>query len=320
MMSKTCILPLVIALIVIAIPAPVIGSNGDEYYFPLDANETYFNQLMLTIYVDETGKALITGYVDEITGLSFLKTPDYLYENDTHQLYALTNSLTSKEGDLWALNFTATSFYTEYHTVLYLPRAVQLGPIKCSTGLKPLTSVSNESLVIDIQGYDVASPVITIEYQQPLKEDGGVNGESSLRYVLPVIAASSLVLVLIIIFATKKRKKEGEGKGEEAGAGEEGARRAEVTHPEKGEIEITSDMARVIETLTERERAIVQALIKHHGEMTQADLRYETEIPKSSLTGILRVLERRKIVKKKEWGRTNVIELSDWFLSKKGEK
>jgi len=51
--------------------------------------------------------------------------------------------------------------------------------------------------------------------------------------------------------------------------------------------------------------------------MTQADLRYETEIPKSSLTGILRTLERRKIINKKEWGRTNVIELSEWFLSKK---
>ncbi|RZN42926.1 MAG: hypothetical protein EFT35_01485 [Methanophagales archaeon ANME-1-THS] len=319
--SKTSILPLVVALLlVIAIPVPGIGSNGNEYYFPFDANGTYFNQLMLTIYVDETGKALITGYVDEIKGLSFLETAEYLYENETHQLYALTNALTSKEGDLWALNFSASSFYTDYHTVLYLPRAVQLGPIQCSSGLKPLISVSNESLVIDLQGYDVESPGFTIEYRQPLKGDGGVNVESSRWYLLPGIAATGLVLVLIILVVTKARKKEAEGDGKEAGAGEEAVSRAEVTQPEKGEIVITSDMARVIETLTERERAIVQALIKHHGEMTQADLRYETEIPKSSLTGILRGLERRKLIRKKEWGRTNVIELSDWFLSKKGEK
>jgi len=70
-----------------------------------------------------------------------------------------------------------------------------------------------------------------------------------------------------------------------------------------------------METLTDRERAIVTALLKHGGEMTQADLRYETEIPKSSLTGILRTLERRQILTKKDWGRTNVIELSDWLLS-----
>ena len=58
----------------------------------------------------------------------------------------------------------------------------------------------------------------------------------------------------------------------------------------------------------------------HNGEMTQADLRYETGIPKSSLTGILRNLERRNIINKKEWGRTNVIELSEWFLGGKGKK
>jgi uncharacterized membrane protein len=311
MMNRVSIPELLIALIVIAITAPVLGYDGDGYYFPLDANETYFNQLMLTIYVDETGKALITGYVDEIKGLSFLKTGEYLYENDTNQLYALTNSLTSKEGDSWALNFTAPSYYTDYHTVFYFPKEVQLGPIMCSNGLKYLVSVSNESFVIDIQGYDVESPVITIDYQQPLQEDGGVNGGSSLRYILPVIALIGLVLVLIIIFAITKRRKEGE---------EDVSRAVEATTVKKDEIEITAEMARILETLTERERTIVHALVKHNGEMTQADLRYETEIPKSSLTGILRALERRKIIKKKEWGRTNVIELSDWFLSKKEGK
>lgn len=51
--------------------------------------------------------------------------------------------------------------------------------------------------------------------------------------------------------------------------------------------------------------------------MTQADIRYETRTPKSSLTGILISLERRKLVTKKEWGRTNIIELSEWFLAQK---
>lgn len=51
--------------------------------------------------------------------------------------------------------------------------------------------------------------------------------------------------------------------------------------------------------------------------MTQADIRYETGTPGSSLTGILVSLERRTIVMKKEWGRTNAIELSELFLSEK---
>ncbi|MCK4397544.1 MAG: hypothetical protein KAV25_00965, partial [Methanophagales archaeon] len=88
----------------------------------------------------------------------------------------------------------------------------------------------------------------------------------------------------------------------------------EAPRTEKGGIPITSEMARVMETLTDRERAVVNALIKHGGEMFQVDIRYETEIPKSSLTAILRSLEKRKLIKKKEWGRTNLIILSEWFL------
>ena len=86
--------------------------------------------------------------------------------------------------------------------------------------------------------------------------------------------------------------------------------------PEK-KIVIRSEMEAVMKTLTARENAVMNTLISHGGRMTQAEIRYETGTPKSSLTGILISLERRKLVIKKEWGRTNIIELSDWFLSKK---
>ena len=85
----------------------------------------------------------------------------------------------------------------------------------------------------------------------------------------------------------------------------------------KNVIVVSSEMEAVMQTLTARERAVMSTLIDHGGRMTQADIRYETGTPKSSLTGILISLERRKLVSKKEWGRTNIIELSDWFLSKK---
>ena len=82
-------------------------------------------------------------------------------------------------------------------------------------------------------------------------------------------------------------------------------------------IVISSEMEAVMQTLTARERAVLTTLIEHGGRMTQAEIRYETSTPKSSLTGILISLERRKLITKKEWGRTNIIELSLWFLSKK---
>jgi uncharacterized membrane protein len=76
-------------------------------------------------------------------------------------------------------------------------------------------------------------------------------------------------------------------------------------------------MKAVMETLTPRERAILETLIKHGGRMTQLEIRYETNSPKSSVAMILISLEKRKLITKKEWGRTNVVELSEWFLSRK---
>jgi uncharacterized membrane protein len=58
-------------------------------------------------------------------------------------------------------------------------------------------------------------------------------------------------------------------------------------------------------------------LLRNGGSATQADIRYEIMIPKSSLTGILNALKRRNIIKKREYGRTNIIELSEWFLSER---
>jgi uncharacterized membrane protein len=70
-----------------------------------------------------------------------------------------------------------------------------------------------------------------------------------------------------------------------------------------------------MDTLTDKEHAIVKALLRRGGTMTQTELRYETDISKSSLSGILTAMEKRKIIIKQEEGRTNVIRLSDRLLN-----
>jgi uncharacterized membrane protein len=85
----------------------------------------------------------------------------------------------------------------------------------------------------------------------------------------------------------------------------------------KKDIAVSSEMKAVMDALTHRERSIMEALIKHGGRTTQAEIRYETGLPRSSLTMVLVSLERRILITKKEWGRTNVIELSESFFSKK---
>ncbi len=292
----------------------ILGNNGCALDDGADPKE-----LTLDIYVDDTGKAFVTGYAEEIDGLSFLETSQYEYENDTDQLYAITNSLTWKEGDEWSIRFATGAYYDEYHTTFYLPTDVKLVKIDGSEDLEYLVSASNDSFVVEFYGYEVESPTTTISYQQPL-----LSVEADERSIYPPISAAVLILVLLAIIAAvtiRTRTKRETGPGQETAAQDRptGGAKAEEEGEKGAEIEITSEMAAVMETLTERERSVLDALIDHQGRMTQAEIRYETGIPKSSLTGIIISLERRKIVTKKEWGRTNVIELSERFRPGRGE-
>jgi uncharacterized membrane protein len=358
--------------------------------------------LILNVYLDNAGKALVTGYAEDVNGLAFLKDSQFRFENDSHQLYVLTDDLTAKVGDLWTLTFDAIGSFDDYRVTFYLPSETSLGEINASQGLGYLLSASNESLVADVQGYEVSDPRITILYQQPLAANG-----SSLPPLPPSYPGQGAALIMLLIAATLlvagfgfavflQRKRRGSTassiednlslpsvaaktssfpevdsllpaspdddgvflsepsqiplanepghieppthqadepalptepvgiQGQDSPTIESATTRETPTASRlplepsvKNVIVVSSEMDAVMQTLTARERAVMSTLIDHGGRMTQADIRYDTGTPKSSLTGILISLERRKLVSKKEWGRTNIIELSDWFLSKK---
>ncbi|MDQ1261708.1 MAG: iclR-type protein [Euryarchaeota archaeon] len=383
--------------------------------------------LILNVYLDNAGKALVTGYAEDVSGLAFLADSQFRFENDSHQLYALTDRLTAKVGDLWTLSFEAIGSFDDYRVTFYLPSETSLGEINASLGLGYLLSASNESLVADVQGYEVSNPRIIIQYRQLLAANG-----SSLPSLPPAYPGEGAALIMLLIAAALmmagfgfavflQRKRRGsmaspiENGVEETIAASLAKETATASLPEKHDnagavdspsfaanasssvalgpsipsspeddgvlpcetsqetiangsgciepsssyaadsaniqkdrqadvslsypsekdeaiadvgllpakpstknaVVVSSEMEAVMQTLTARERAVMSTLIDHGGRMTQADIRYDTGTPKSSLTGILISLERRKLVSKKEWGRTNIIELSDWFLSKK---
>ena len=385
-------------------------------------NATYGQGLSLNVYLDNTGKALVTGYAENVSGLEFLNASQFRFENDTRQLYALTDSLTTKVGDLWTIRFDAHGGFDDYHVTFYLPSDVRLGMINASTGLGYLLSASNESLVADVQGYEVSNPAISIQYQQPLAAVGaspavipsGFSGSNGNIIMLLVAALLVTVLALAIVVLRRRSERlrntssiaemktktagseiaqnptEKQGRTETENSSTDSREdfppsnkfaasplpeddgvylqeassscledrlrdvepspspsREDQIHSEsepdqiapsymplvseetggsdgslstvdvKNKIVISSEMEAVMQTLTAREQAVMTTLIDHGGRVTQAEIRYETRTPKSSLTGILISLERRKLITKKEWGRTNIIELSLWFLSKK---
>lgn len=444
----------VAAVFLIAIVSVCTGQS-----YNITTNSTYTSNLVLNVYVNDAGKVLVNGYADNIDGLSFLKDSQYKYDKDAKQLYALTDSLTYKSGEDWEAKLPSSGNYSEYHSTFYLLASVKISKIDVTPGLEYLVSASNDSFQVDLHGYDIKSPTVTIDYQLPISESGismAANDTavaSSSSYLIPASALSGLALVCSAIIIWRRRKraalaskdnmikgsrvenakldgtiheasveasddnhnpelpqenrspesrdatggKEESGevdnssdnhnqlenseprymdlhvaevddnhsksgndsnKGLSAGSNADGtvdnaadntidktadnnadniaesisSNRSPAPDKSSGAdhsidnksseaanraISITSEMAAVMETLTDREKAVLKALIDHNGRMIQADIRYETRIPKSSLTGILLSLERRKLVTKKEMGRTNIIELSEWFLSKK---
>lgn len=345
--------------------------------------------LSLNVYLQDTGQALVVGYVEDPRGLIFLRPIRYTdpaaaqyasrcrYENDTRQLYAWTDALTFKQGDIWRLMFPCPGFYGEYRVIIHLPGDLRLGRINSSEGLKYMVSASNDSLVVDAQAYSIRNPVISIEYQQPLAEDAPLeeingNGSSDSNNLLLIVGViSALAIVSAFAFMMRMLRKEmqtGEKDVQKQKAdhslgdefpdaskqiefarplgevssldsnqfvdiSKEEAELDEVSpmasQPEemkeemtekrmiKGAIEVGSELNAVLDTLTPRERSIMETLIKHGGRMTQMEMRYETGVPKSTLTMVLISLEKRNLVTRKEWGRTNVVELSERFLFEK---
>ncbi len=322
--------------------------------------------LSLDVYLYNTGKTLVAGYIDNVDDLPFLKpthyTPKYTTQYTSkyafdHQLYVWTDALTLKQGENWKLIFPSLGFYGDYHIIFHLPSNLMLGRINSSKGLNYLVLVSNDSLTVDAQGYNVRDPTISVEYQQTLEEYPPNNisiGRSSYNFLLIIGTVFILAIGLVFAFIIRRRKEKLQPKEidrPEAVKIYESQKSTEAVLPLKNvfssekdqqayvtneedelnestllvpqlegiskKIEISDKMNAIMETLTPRERAILKTLIKHGGRMTQLEIRYETDSPKSSVAMILISLEKRKLITKKEFGRTNIVELSEWFLSGK---
>lgn len=250
-------------------------------------------QIALSIYLSESGRALVIGYAEEsqLGSLPFLPLSKYKFNNETSELYALTDALTSKLGETWTMNFSAEGVYSDFSASFYFPLNTKISRIAVSGGLDYYISAGSESVEIAVQGFNVAAPEILVNYEQALE---------TRRALTSLIAAGALLIAVVILVRAYKKKEE-----------------AAIVQAKKKGIAVTSEMKKVMETLSENERRIVETLISGGGKATQAKLRRETGIAKSSLSGHLNALDRKKIIKKREYGRTNIVELSPWFLGEK---
>lgn len=81
-----------------------------------------------------------------------------------------------------------------------------------------------------------------------------------------------------------------------------------------GEIPATQRMLDIMKALNEKEKSIVEFLLKNGGKARQSKISYTLMMPKTSLLRALYSLEHRNIVVSKKFGTIKEIKLSEWFL------
>jgi uncharacterized membrane protein len=273
-------------------------------------------QVLLNGYVDNSGNVLLTGYATpgSLSYMPFLNETQYTFDNNTNQLYTVTDALTSKSADIWSLNFSLEGYYSDYSVTFDFPAGSEVTKIDVPPELNYQVQVKADSLTLSIHGYRVISPWIKVEYKLP----ASVPAQSRSPITTVLIALLVIVSIAGTSFAFyRRRMQKTTAIPEKKESLNQETEVISVMKPETKEIRITGEMQKVIDTLSDNEKAIISILLRNGGSATQADIRYETRIPKSSLTGIINALKRKNIIKKHEYGRTNVIELSEWFLSEK---
>jgi len=121
-------------------------------------------QLSINVYVEGSpGKALVVGYVDDASGLSFLESSQSILE-DNGQIYAICDSLVEEDGSGWILSFPASGFYGQYHASFLVSGGFAIQEINCSDGLEILSAAYNDSIILDVQGFDLTDPAVSLRY------------------------------------------------------------------------------------------------------------------------------------------------------------
>lgn len=84
----------------------------------------------------------------------------------------------------------------------------------------------------------------------------------------------------------------------------------------KAELKLGKRGRDIMETLKEKEKEIVELIVREKGKTTQSKIYNETGIPKASLFRYIQSLERRKVIEIRKIGKVKKIKLTDWFLGK----
>ncbi|MBI5389164.1 hypothetical protein HZB01_02165 [Candidatus Woesearchaeota archaeon] len=135
--------------------------------------------------------------------------------------------------------------------------------------------------------------------------------------ILTLVGLLMLAVFFIFIVQRKKMKQQKAKLEEVASFEKKEEHKIKKLEQELQQEKIKQRTYDILETLKDREREIVEYLLKNGFESTQAKLKHSLGIPKTSLSRIFSNLERKKVVNIESIGKMKKIRLTPWFLGEK---
>jgi len=125
-----------------------------------------------------------------------------------------------------------------------------------------------------------------------------------------------LIMVIVVLIVTFFGLKYINKRGGKETVKEKVEAKEEIVREDVEKKELSSRTRDVMKTLKDKEKGVVNFLLENDNKSTQARIRYDTGIPKTSLARILMGLELKKVIKIEKIGKLKKVELTDWFLGK----
>lgn len=133
------------------------------------------------------------------------------------------------------------------------------------------------------------------------------------NYLMAVLILILLAVLVISFVLFRKRKKILFKKPEKKGK-KEGVKKEAKEVKEKGAKEWSETTKKILATLNPKEKQVVEFLLKNNYSASQAKIRYEIGIPRTSLSRIIQSLVSKKIIETEKIGKMIKVKLTDFFL------
>lgn len=199
-----------------------------------------------------------------------------------------TDLLTTKDGLNWTLRLAIVQDYSDVFINVYLPDGASVMAVSPSNWtILP----DKKGLVVNFQGSFTSEDELYIRYQL-----GGGSSVTMEDYALPVMGAAGICIVAAMGLKWLWPR----------------LRPRPATPP----VAIDqSKMDAILPTLNERERLVLEAIVKEGGRISQRKLKHICDLPKSTLSRVTDELQRKGLVRKIPVGQTNELRVDEHLLS-----